>query len=92
MTNEGNGRQPSREELNKLRKVFEKYERAIGGESKASREVMRDRCNSDSPQNGIFMAQRKKRHVELAPIEYAAFDDVTRCVSDKCKKNWNQLN
>jgi hypothetical protein len=40
----------------------------------------------------LFLKHRKKRQVKaLEPIE-AAYDDVTRCVSDKCKKNWNQLN
>jgi hypothetical protein len=40
----------------------------------------------------LFLKHRNKRQVKaLEPIE-AAYDDVTRCVSDKCKKNWNQLN
>ena len=40
----------------------------------------------------LFIKHRKKRQVKaLEPIE-VAHDDLTRCVSDKCKKNWNQLN
>ena len=71
---------------NELNRLKQKEENA------SSRVVARDRCSSNSPESFIFkMHHRKKRHVELTPLE-PAYDDVTRCVSDKCKKNWNQLN